>query len=454
MALPSVLLFGQTNVGKSTLFNRLTHSRKAVVYAQPGVTRDFIIADVDKRFQLVDSGGLYSPQDTFTASVEQRVWEALQTASIIVWVLDGRCGLTPMDRHLSQALRKLQQPRILAINKIDTELDEDRIAEFYRLGWPVLVPISAEHNLHIDVLKEAILQSLPQSIPAEEPPLTSQFALVGRPNVGKSSLTNALVRADRVLVSDVAGTTRDAVECPFSWTFKKSQKEEHFILVDTAGIRKRTADAVEFYASLRTNAALAKVDIAVILLDILSGPTMIDKNLIQEIYRLGKGCLLVVNKWDVAREQLAEAGRNVQNFQKEFLEELRRVCPFTDAPVVFLSAKTGEGLELLLNEIKALQQRLHTQITTGALNRFFQKIQLQTPPASCNGKHFKIYYAVQKEVLPLTLKLFCNRKRWMPQSYLRFLENKLRETFSLSGCPILWEWVEKPIKTDFNGHEE
>lgn len=447
MRLPSVLLFGQTNVGKSTLFNRLSRSRAAVVYDQPGVTRDFITAEIEGRFQLVDSGGLYSPKDAFTQSIENRVWTAIHKASVIVWVLDGRCGLTPMDRQLSQELRKLKQPRILAINKIDSELEEDNLAEFYRLGWDVLIPISAEHNLNIDLLKEAILQYLPpQKEEQEDIPLTAQFALIGRPNVGKSSLTNALLKEDRVLVSDVAGTTRDAIECPFTWIFRKTGEKERFILVDTAGIRKQTTDTIEFYSSVRTNAALKKVDIAVILLDVLAGPTEIDKNLIRTIYELGKGCLLVVNKWDIAREHLYQEGRNPEKFQQDFWAELRRVCPFTDAPVLFISAKTSEGLDLLLNQVKALQRRLHTRVTTGALNRFFQKIQLQTPPTSCHGKHFKFYYGVQKETLPFTLKIFCNRLAWMPQHYKRFLENKLREQFQLAGCPVQWEWVEKPTK--------
>ena len=394
MKLPSVLLFGQTNVGKSTLFNRLTHSKAAVVYDQPGVTRDFITADVDQGFCLMDSGGLFSPSDAFSQVVEGRVWEAVRKADVIVWVLDGRKGLTPMDRQISQELRKLDTPKILAVNKLDKETDEENLAEFYRLGWNVLIPISAEHDVNIDLLREAILQALPdrplEILPASEVPLTAKFALVGRPNVGKSSLTNALLKEERVLVSDIAGTTRDAIDCPFTWIFKKTGQSERFVLVDTAGIRKKTKDAVEFYSSVRTDNALEKVDIAVILLDILAGPTIIDKTLINDVCELGKGCILVVNKWDIARDKLAEEGKNPEKFQRAFLEEIRKVCPFSDAPIAFISAKTGEGLEQLLHQIKALQKRLQTKISTGALNRFFQKMQLKTPPTSCHGKHFKI----------------------------------------------------------------
>lgn len=452
MKLPSVLLFGQTNVGKSTLFNRLARSKAAVVYDQPGVTRDFISADVEQRFCLMDSGGLFSPSDAFAKSIEMRVWEAVRKVDVVVWVLDGRKGLTPMDRQISQELRKLDVPKILAVNKIDKETDEENLVEFYRLGWNILIPISAEHNINIDLLREAILQALPdgtsEASSAPELPLTAKFALVGRPNVGKSSLTNALLKEERVLVSDVAGTTRDAIDCPFVWTFKKTGRVERFILVDTAGIRKKTKDAVEFYASIRTENALEKVDIAVILLDVLAGPTVIDKALINDVCTLGKGCILVVNKWDIAREKLAEEGRNAEKFQQSFLDEIRKVCPFSDAAVVFISAKTGEGLELLLNQIKALQKRLQTKVSTGALNRFFQKMQLKTPPTSCHGKHFKIYYAIQKSTQPFTLKVFCNRLVWMPQHYKRFLENNLRQVFHLEGCPICWEWVEKPKRDE------
>lgn len=452
MNLPSVLLLGQTNVGKSTLFNRIARSKAAVVYDQPGVTRDFITADIDQRFRLMDSGGLFSPSDAFAKSVEARVWEVVQKVDVIVWVLDGRKGLTPMDRQISQELRKLDTPKILAVNKIDKESDEEHLAEFYRLGWNILIPISAEHNINIDLLREAISQALPHvesdRLTDSELPLSAKFALVGRPNVGKSSLTNALLKEERVLVSDVAGTTRDAIDCPFTWTFKKSGETERFILVDTAGIRKKTKDAVEFYASVRTEDALTKVDIAVILLDILTGPTVIDKNLINDVCTRGKGCILVVNKWDIAREKLSEEGKNIEKFQQSFLEEIRKVCPFSDASVVFISAKTCEGLEQLLNQIKALQRRLHTKVSTGALNRFFQKLQLKTPPTSCHGKHFKIYYGIQKAIQPFTLKVFCNRLAWMPQHYKRFLENNLRTTFHLEGCPIRWEWIEKPKRNE------
>jgi GTP-binding protein len=332
------------------------------------------------------------------------------------------------------------------INKVDRSEDEEDLAEFYKSGFEIVIPISAEHDRNIDVLKEAVIRALPKTeARAVDAPIVAKFSLIGRPNVGKSSLTNALLKEERALVSSTAGTTRDAVECPFAWTFKTGQTER-FKLIDTAGVRKKTSDSVEFYASVRTRAAMAEADIAVVLLDALTGPTALDKLLLNEVANLGKGCLLVVNKWDLAREQLERDGEDIVQFQKKFLEALRKVCPFTDAPIVFLSAKTGDGLEALLKEVKALRQRLSTKLTTGALNRCLQALQLRQPPSAVGGKRFKIYYAAQTGQMPMAIKVFCNRCAWMPTTYVRFLENGLRKTFLLAGCPVKWEWIEKPQK--------
>jgi GTP-binding protein len=448
--LPKVLLFGCTNVGKSTLFNRLSQSRMAIVHDQPGVTRDFLSVTVDEKFQLVDSGGIGSPNDLFANLVEERVRRILGNMDVIVWVLDGKRGLTARDHQISHELRKLNKPTILAVNKIDNERDESSWTEFYHLGWEIVIPIAAEHAINIAILKEAIAHALPLAKVFESAvDLSAKFAIIGRPNVGKSSLVNALLKEDRMLVSDVAGTTRDAVECPFSWQFKTGWKE-NFVLVDTAGVRKKIIDPVEYYAYVRTEKALQTVDLSLIVLDLAEGPTVIDKDLVRYVYALGKACIWVVNKWDIARRQLDVNGENAEKFQNKFLRQINSLYPFFDTPVAFVSAKSGEGIDALLRQVTALKKRLHTTVSTGLLNRYLHKITAKTPPTSHNGKHFKIYYAVQIKSAPFTLQVFCNKLRWMPNHYQRFLENSLRQQYALEGCPIVWQWVEKSPNTLLN----
>ncbi|MDR2396708.1 MAG: ribosome biogenesis GTPase Der [Puniceicoccales bacterium] len=449
-ALPKVLLFGYTNVGKSTLFNRLSQSRRAIVHDQPGVTRDFLSVTVDEKFQLVDSGGIRSPNDLFANLVEERVRGILGKMDVIVWVLDGKCGLTARDYQTSHELRRLNKPTILAINKIDNERDESSWAEFYQLGWEVVIPIAAEHAINVAILKEAITHTLPSTKISESAvDLSARFTIIGRPNVGKSSLVNALLKEDRMLVSNIAGTTRDAVECSFSWQFKTGQKE-NFVLVDTAGVRKKRVDPVEYYAYVRTEKALQTVDLSLVVLDLLEGPTVIDKNLVRYAYTLGKACIWVVNKWDIARQQLDANGENAEKFQNKFLRQINSLYPFFNAPVAFVSAKSGEGIDALLRQVTALKKRLHTTVSTGLLNRHLHTMTAKTPPPSRNGKHFKIYYAVQIKSAPFTLQVFCNKLRWMPNHYQRFLENSLRQQYALEGCPIAWQWVEKSPNTALN----
>ncbi|MDR1255149.1 MAG: ribosome biogenesis GTPase Der [Puniceicoccales bacterium] len=448
--LPKVLLFGCTNVGKSTLFNRLSQSRRAIVHDQPGVTRDFLSATVDEKFQLMDSGGIGSLSDLFANLIEERVKGILGKVDVIVWVLDGKCGLTAGDHQISHTLRKLNKPIILAVNKIDNEQDASSWAEFYHLGWDIVIPIAAEHAINIAVLKEAIIHVLPLASALENTvDLSAKFAIIGRPNVGKSSLVNTLLKEDRMLVSDMAGTTRDAVECPFAWQFKTGQKE-NFILVDTAGVRKKIIDPVEYYAYVRTEKALQTVDLSLIILDLSEGPTIIDKDLVRYVYALGKACVWVVNKWDIARQQLEANGENAEKFQNKFLRQINGLYPFFDTPVAFVSAKSGEGIDALLKQVTALNKRLHTTVSTGLLNRYLHTITAKTPPPSHHGKHFKIYYAVQIKSAPFTLQVFCNKLRWMPNHYQRFLENSLRQQYALKGCPIVWQWVEKSPNTLLN----
>lgn len=446
---PKVLLFGQTNVGKSTLFNRLIKKRVAVVHDRPGVTRDFLSVEVNQRFLLVDSGGLGGEINPFSAIVEERVMAEVNKVALILWVLDGKKGLTAFDKATSKMLRAAGKPVFLVINKIDSDRDEDNLGEFYTLGWDILIPVSAEHAINIDTLLQAVLDALPadEALTKKSEESAVKFAIVGRPNVGKSSLTNALLKENRVLVSEISGTTRDAVACPFEWRFANGEKKS-FTLIDTAGLRKKFSDPVDYFASVRTHKMLQDSHLSLVLMDPIEGPTQLDKNLVRHLVDLGKGCILVVNKWDLANEKFLEEGvdgyKDVHSFQKKFLEGIKNEFVFLEAPVVFVSSKSNEGMETLLATILDLQERLNRTISTSSLNRVLQKLIKDHPPTSCHGKHFKIYYAVQTAQAPITLQVFCNRIAWMPKTYQRFLENGFRKQYSLQGCPVLWNWVEKP----------
>ena len=447
-----VLLFGQTNVGKSTLFNRLTRSRKAVVYNSPGVTRDFLSGDTDDGFVVIDSGGLGGINNPFSCLIEERVVEAAKRAKLILWVVDCKAGVTAFDEEISKRLKQFGQKVFVVINKVDSEKDENIVGEFYSLGWDIVIPISAEHNINIDTLRSAILDALPEAqqddnVDAKE---LLKFAIVGRPNVGKSSISNAILGENRMLVSDISGTTRDAVECRFEWKFRDGNAAE-LILVDTAGLRKKTADPIEFFASVRTERAIQTSHLSIVLIDAVEGPTQLDKNIINHIIDSGKGCLLVVNKWDLAEELFKQDEldnfRNIYEFKKSFLDNLRSEIPFCNPPIVFVSSKTSSGLDVLMSELVTMNERLQTKINTGALNRLLQKLVLKNSPKSVNGKLFKIYYAVQISSSPFTLQFFCNKIKLLQSNYKKYLENAIRENFSLNGCPIVFKFVEKPKNT-------
>lgn len=447
-----VLLFGQTNVGKSTLFNRLTKSRKAVVYDSPGVTRDFLSGVTEDGFVVVDSGGLGGTNNQFSFLIEERVIDAAKRAKLILWVVDGKNGVTSFDKEISTKLKQFGQKVFVVINKVDSDKDENILGEFYELGWDIVIPVSAEHNINIDTLRSAILDALPEpseTASSQESELL-KFAIVGRPNVGKSSISNAILSEERMLVSDISGTTRDAVECTFTWKFKDG-KTENFILVDTAGLRKKTADPIEFFAAVRTERAIQTSHLSVVLIDAVEGPTQLDKNIINHVVDSGKGCVIVVNKWDLAEElfksEELDNFRNIYEFKKSFLDKLRSELPFFNTPIIFVSSKTSSGLDVLMTELVAMNERLQTKISTGQLNRLLQKLVLKNSPKSVSGKLFKIYYAVQVSSSPFTIQFFCNRIKLLQSNYKKYLENAIRDNFSLNGCPIVFKFVEKPQNT-------
>ncbi|HEY7792332.1 MAG TPA: ribosome biogenesis GTPase Der [Vicinamibacterales bacterium] len=449
----SVVLVGRPNVGKSTLFNRLTGSRRAIVAPVPGTTRDTIAQPVVWRgtqFQLVDTGGMFGASlDPLHDLVVAHGRRALASADLLVLIVDGREGMVPGDQDISQALRSLNKPVIVVINKTDDRRARDGAMEFYQLGFEPVIEISAEHGQGVGDLLDVIVNTLPPSpAPSTKPEAADQpeephageedrpaslpgevsVAIVGRPNVGKSSLVNRLLKEERVLVSDMPGTTRDAVDALLKW------HRRQFRIVDTAGIRRpgRVARSgkVEAVAVLVARRAIELVDIAVLVLDSVEGITDQDAAIAGEAERLGRGLIIVANKWDLMKERGPDAA-------KTFDEDLRFRLKFLDyVPVLHISARTGERAPKLLEMIDRVADARKRRVPTSELNKFIEAVTAVHPPASPGRKHVRILYAAQTAVAPPTFVFFTNVATTFHFSYERFLANQIRESFGFAGTPI------------------
>ncbi len=447
------MLVGRPNVGKSTLFNRLTGSRRAIVAPVPGTTRDTIAQPVVWRgtqFQLVDTGGMFGASlDPLHDLVVAHGRRALASADLLVLIVDGREGMVPGDQDISQALRSLNKPVIVVINKTDDRRARDGAMEFYQLGFEPVIEISAEHGQGVGDLLDVIVNTLPPSpAPSTKPEAADQpeephageedrpaslpgevsVAIVGRPNVGKSSLVNRLLKEERVLVSDMPGTTRDAVDALLKW------HRRQFRIVDTAGIRRpgRVARSgkVEAVAVLVARRAIELVDIAVLVLDSVEGITDQDAAIAGEAERLGRGLIIVANKWDLMKERGPDAA-------KTFDEDLRFRLKFLDyVPVLHISARTGERAPKLLEMIDRVADARKRRVPTSELNKFIEAVTAVHPPASPGRKHVRILYAAQTAVAPPTIVFFTNVATTFHFSYERFLANQIRESFGFAGTPI------------------
>jgi GTP-binding protein len=447
------VLVGRPNVGKSTLFNRLTGSRRAIVAPVPGTTRDTIAQPVVWRgtqFQLVDTGGMFGASlDPLHDLVVAHGRRALASADLLVLIVDGREGMVPGDQDISQALRSLNKPVIVVINKTDDRRARDGAMEFYQLGFEPVIEISAEHGQGVGDLLDVIVNTLPPSpAPSTKPEAADQpeephageedrpaslpgevsVAIVGRPNVGKSSLVNRLLKEERVLVSDMPGTTRDAVDALLKW------HRRQFRIVDTAGIRRpgRVARSgkVEAVAVLVARRAIELVDIAVLVLDSVEGITDQDAAIAGEAERLGRGLIIVANKWDLMKERGPDAA-------KTFDEDLRFRLKFLDyVPVLHISARTGERAPKLLEMIDRVADARKRRVPTSELNKFIEAVTAVHPPASPGRKHVRILYAAQTAVAPPTFVFFTNVATTFHFSYERFLANQIRESFGFAGTPI------------------
>ena len=435
---PTVVLVGRPNVGKSTLFNRICGTRLALVTAVPGTTRDVLATPTEWQgvaFELVDTGGMFGAStDPLHMLVVQHGRRALAEADLVVLVADAREGRTPGDEEIAQFVRTLNVPVIVAANKTDDRRSADHLSELLGLGFDPCVPIAAEHGSGVAELLDEITTRLPRrgvTQPAVEIADTlseTRIAIVGRPNVGKSSLVNRLLREERLLVSETPGTTRDAVDVALQW------HRRNFRVVDTAGIRRPgrvgRGGPVESLSVVLARRAIRQADVAVVLLDASEGATGQDAAIAGEVERAGCGVIIGVNKWDLVRNQ-------GMDFVKAFDDRLRFQLKFLNyAPILHMSAATGEHTGRLLARIDRVAQARQQRLSTGELNRFLEGVTRRHPPASSGRKAARILYAAQTGVAPPTFVLFMNVDSKLHFSFERFLVNRLREKFGFEGTPI------------------
>ncbi|HHV43855.1 MAG TPA: ribosome biogenesis GTPase Der [Firmicutes bacterium] len=432
MGKPVVAIVGRPNVGKSALFNRLIERRVAIVESEPGITRDRLYHECNwlgRSFILVDTGGIdFSDDDDFAASVRKQAQMAIEEADLVLMVVDGQAGPQELDQDVAELLRRQNKPVLLVVNKADNSELELHAVEFYALGLGDPIAVSAMHNRNIGDLLDLVMEQLP---PAEEEPADEsnvRIAIVGRPNVGKSSLVNKLLGEERTIVSDIAGTTREAIDILLEREGKK------YLLVDTAGMRRRSKveKPVERYGVIRSLRAIDRCDVAVLLMDATEVATDQDAKIASYIHEVGKGLILAVNKWDLVVKD--------HRTMREFEELIRYRFAFVSyAPLVFISAATGQRVHEVLEVAEYVHEQASLRITTGRLNDLLNEITSRVQPPSRKGKRLKIYYAVQVGVRPPRFLFYVNDPRLMHFSYARYLENQLREHYGFHGVPVVIE---------------
>jgi GTP-binding protein len=432
--LPIVAIVGRPNVGKSTLFNRVLGQRRAIVDELPGLTRDRHYAEGEwsgRRFLLVDTGGI-DPQSAhpIQRQILHQTNVALDEADVALVVVDGQEGMTALDREVADRVRRRGRPTILVVNKADRPSREELVAEFFSLGLGEPVPVSALHGYRSGDLLDEVIRLLPDNEAAPDDPSTIRIAVLGRPNVGKSSLVNRLVGEERMVVDAVAGTTRDAVDTTIQ------AHGRPFRLVDTAGLRRepRVQDPVEFYSVTRALRAVSRADLVLLVIDVGREPARQDAKLGALAEEQRKGLVVVFNKWDLVDEP-ADAKKAIE-------EEFLRVYPFLDhVPRLYVSALTGKGIGKILPAAIAVFDEFTRQIPTSALNEAIgQILNRVTPPATASGKHLKFYYAAQTGTRPPAFALFVNNPRYRAKNYVSYLESGLRKRFGFQGTPIVLDW--------------
>lgn len=428
---PIVAIVGRPNVGKSTLFNKLVGDRVAIVDDQPGVTRDRLYRETEwagKEFVLVDTGGLEPRNNDFMMTkIKQQAEVAMNEADVILFVVDGKNGLNPLDEEVAYLLRKKKKPVILCVNKIDNfQAQQDDVYDFWGLGFEHLIPISGEHKVNLGDMLDLVVDIIDQTVEEYEEEEGLKLAIIGRPNAGKSSLVNRLSGEERTIVSDIAGTTRDAIDTAIEYDGNR------YILIDTAGIRRKSKveESLEYYSVLRAIKTIKRADVCIWMIDGSEGLTEQDKRIAGIAYEEKKPIIIVINKWDTIPDKKNDT-------MKKMREELYAELPFLSyAPIEFVSALTGQRTTKLLEHAEAVFAEYNKRISTGLLNTVISDAIIMNNPPTRKGRVVKINYATQISTAPPRFVLFCNYPELVHFSYGRYIENKLRESFGFEGTPI------------------
>ena len=430
MSKPIVAIVGRPNVGKSTFFNKVAGKRIAIVEDTPGVTRDRLYFEVEwngRKMMMIDTGGIEpDTNDVIMMHIKNQAQIAIEHADVILFLTDIHAGLTADDREIAEMLRKSGKPVVLCVNKVDSVgAPPAELYEFYELGLDEPYPVSSVHGSGTGDILDRVCELLPEQTEEENEDDTVKVAVIGRPNAGKSSLVNKILGSERMIVSDVAGTTRDAIDSSFENKYGK------YVFIDTAGIRKtgKINDSIEKYSILRAEMAVERSDVCLILVDANEGVTAQDERVAGIAHESGKACIIVINKWDLIEKD----SKTMDEFRKDVYTALSYM---TYAPVLFISAKTGQRVDRIFELINYVNNQASTRISTGMLNDVLSDATTRVQPPTDKGKRLKIYYITQVGIKPPTFVIFCNNEELFHFSYRRYIENKLREVFGFEGTPI------------------
>lgn len=433
---PIVAVVGRPNVGKSTIFNKLTGKKISIVEDTPGVTRDRIFGEVEwlnKYFTIIDTGGIEPDSDDIIVSqMRDQAMLAIDMAHVILFIVDGKGGLTAADKEVAEILRKTKKPVILVVNKIDSKNQEDLMYDFYELGLGNPVPISGANSIGLGDLLDDVVENFPAGLDTQYDESIVRVAITGKPNAGKSSILNNILGEERVIVSPIAGTTRDAID-----TYVE-RDDNKFLLIDTAGIRKRSKvyERVEKFSVLRAMTAVDRADVVLIVIDATEGVTEQDTKVAGLAHDEGKGCIFVVNKWDLIEKD----NKTMINFRNK----IKMKFPFMNyAPILFVSAVTNQRINKILQTVMDVSYEQNRTVTTSVLNEVLGEAVMLNQPPSDKGRRLKIYYGTQTGTKPPTFTLFINDKKLTHFSYTRYLENRLRENFGFEGTSIKIEYKQK-----------